>query len=222
METPFCRTPTTPLLVYVGSGYRMDFTNGRVIFNNAIPETSVVSMDYSYRWLNVKPAEGVPFFRHVQQRSFRLDENYFSSSGNWVQLGSTRVQLPAVFIECPIKTTYRPQQLGGGQYAQTTLTAHVMSENFSSCNDILNIISYQNDRDIILYDPNGVYNSGDFALNYRGDLVNNDKDYKYLVDNYPYGQCKIYDASIRNPIELNYSLHVGAVTFSVEIPLGRI
>lgn len=207
---------------YIGSGYRLDYPNGRVIFDSAIPATSVVSMNYSYKWLKVDRAEGVPFFRQVQQRSFRLEENYFSSSGNWVQLGQTRVQLPSMFIEAPKKATYRPYQLGGGQWAETVVTAHVMTENYSTCNDILNIASYQNDRNIILYDSNGVYNSGDFALNYRGDLINNSKDYKYLVDTYPLGQCRIYDATIKDPIELNYSLYLGTVTFSVEIPLGRI
>lgn len=207
---------------YVGSGYRLDYTNGRVIFNSPIPATSVVSMEYSYKWLHVEKAEGVPFFRQIQQRSFRLDENYFSSSGNWAQIGPTRVQLPAAFVESPIRVTYKPYQLGGGQWANTDVTIHVIAENFASCTDILNILSYQNDRNIILYDSNGVYNSGDFALNYRGDLVDNSKDYKYLVDNYHFGQCRMYDATVGNPIELNYSLYMGTVTFSAEIPLGRI
>lgn len=207
---------------YTGSGYRLDYKNGQVVFNSPIPATSVVSMEYSYRWLKVDRAEGVPFFRQIQQRSLRLEENYFSSSGNWVQIGQTRVQLPAMFIECPTKIKYRPYQLGGGQWAETNLTVHVIAENSSSCIDILNIVSYQNDRNVILYDPNGVYNGGDFALNYRGDLVDNSKDYKYLIDRYPLGQCRMYDATVNNPIELNYSLYLGTVTFSAEIPLGRI
>lgn len=207
---------------YIGSGYRLDYPNGRVIFDSPIPSTSIVSMNYSYKWLKVDRAEGVPFFRQVQQKSFRLDENYFSSSGNWAQLGQTRVQLPAMFIESPKRITYKPYQLGGGQLAETLATVHVITENESSCVDLLTIASYQNDRDIILYDSNGVYNSGDFALNYRGDLANSSKDYKYLIDNYPLGKCKIYDATVKDPIELNYSLYLGAVTFSVEIPLGRI
>lgn len=207
---------------HVGSGYRLNFTNGQILFDSPVPATSIISMEYSYKWLKTDRAEGVPFFRQIQQRSFRLEENYFSSSGNWVQLGSTRIQLPSAFIECPTKINYRPYQLGGGQWAESSVTLHVMTENFSSCTDILNIISYQNDRNIILYDSNSVYNNRDFALSYRGDLVDKAKDYKYLIDNYPYGQCRIYDVVVSNPTELNYSLYMGTVTFSVEIPLGRI
>jgi hypothetical protein len=204
---------------YIGAGYRMDFENGKIIFDSPQSKSSVVSMDYSVKWLKVDRAEGVPFFRNVQQRSFRLEDGFFSSSGNWVQMGETRVQLPALFIEAPVQISYRPYQLGGGQWAQTDIVAHVLAENSSTCVDIIDIISYQNDRDLFLFDPNRVYNSGDFALNYRGDLIDPGKDYKYLVDQYNYGQCRIYDTTAGNPTQLNYSLYLGTARFSVEIPL---
>lgn len=214
---PYSYNPTSGQ--YIGSGYRLDYPNGRVIFDSPIPTSSVVTMDYSYKWLKVDRAEGVPFFRNIQQRSFRLDENFFSGSGNWVQIGGTRVQLPALFVESPVEITYRPYQLGGGQWAQTDVVVHVLAENNASCVDIVNILSYQNDRDLQLFDSNRVYNSGDFALNYRGDLVDAGKDYKYLVDQYNYGQCRIYDTKAGNPTQLNYSLYLGTARFSVEIPL---
>jgi hypothetical protein len=207
---------------YVGSGYRIDYPNGRVIFNSAIPATSVVSMNYSHKWLKIDRAEGIPFFRQIQQRSFRLDEKFFTGSGDWVQIGGTRVQLPALFIEAPVKVTYEPYQLGGGQIANTDLIAYVLTENYASCLDILNIVSYQNDRDIHLYDLNGVYKSGDFAINYRGDLVDKSKDYPKLLSDHFYANCRINETEINNPTQLNYSLYLGSVRFSTKIEMSSL
>lgn len=204
---------------YVGSGYRLDYPNGRVIFNSPVPATSVVSMNYSHKWVKVDRAEGVPFFRQIQQRSFRLDESFFTGSGDWVQIGQTRVQLPAVFVETPVKTEYSPYQLGGGQWAKNDVIVHILTENHSTCVDLLNVVSYQNDRNINLFDLNGVYSSGDFAINYRGDLVDKDKNYPNLIDNHPYGTCRIYDTVINNPTQLTYSLYLGTARFTTEIPL---
>lgn len=217
---PFSYNPTSGY--YVGSGYRIDFPNGRVIFNSAIPATSVISMNYSHKWLSVDRAEGVPFFRQIQQRSFRIDENFFTGSGEWVQIGRTRVQLPALFMECPVQTKYEPYQLGGGQLANTDIVAYVLAENSASCLDILNIISYQNDRDIRLYDINGVYKSGDFAINYRGDLINKEKSYPTIINNHFYGNCRINDTVINNPTQITYSLFLGSVKFSTKVEMSSL
>lgn len=217
---PFAYNPTSGY--YVGSGYRIDFPNGRVIFNSAIPATSVVSMNYSHKWLSVDRAEGVPFFRQIQQRSFRLDENFFTGSGDWVQIGRTRVQLPALFIELPTQIKYEPYQLGGGQLANTDILAYVLAENSASCIDILNIISYQNDRDIRLYDINSVYKSGDFAINYRGDLVNNSKNYPTMINDHFYGNCRINDTIVNNPTQVTYSLYLGSARFSTKVEMSSL
>lgn len=217
---PFSYNPTSGY--YVGSGYRIDFQNGRVIFNSAIPSTSVLSMNYSHKWLSVDRAEGVPFFRQIQQRSFRVDENFFTGSGDWVQIGRTRVQLPALFIEAPTKITYEPYQLGGGQLANTDIVGYVLAENSASCIDILNIVSYQNDRDIRLYDLNGVYRSGDFAINYRGDLVDKSKNYPTMISDHFYGNCRINDTVINNPTQLTYSLYLGSVKFSTKVEMSSL
>jgi hypothetical protein len=217
---PFSYNPTSGY--YVGSEYRIDYPNGRVIFNSPIPATSVLSMNYSHKWLKVDRAEGLPFFRQIQQRSFRLEENFFTGSGDWVQIGQTRVQLPALFIESPVETSYQPYQLGGGQLANTDILAHVLAENYNSCVDILNIVSYQNDRDIRLYDLNGVYKSGDFAINYRGDLANKEKTYPNIISDHFYGNCRINNTVVNNPTQLTYSLYLGTVRFSTAIEMSSL
>ena len=206
----------------MGSGYRVEYPNGRVVFNSPIPATSVVSANYSHKWVAVDRAEGVPFFRQIQQASFRLDQNFFTGSGEYVQLGQTRVQLPAVFIETPTRRNYSPFQLGGGQWAHTDMVVYVIAENSSTCADILDMISYQNDRDIKLFDLNGVYKSGDFAINYRGDLVNKSKNYPVLLNDHFFGNCRIYNTQINNVVQLTYSLYLGTAKFSTQLEMSSL
>jgi hypothetical protein len=216
---PFSYNPTSGC--YVGSGYRIDYPNGRVIFNSPIPATSVVSLNYSYKWLSVQKAEGVPFFRQLQQAG-RVDQNFFTASGDWVQLGQTRVQIPALFIETPKRTTLEPFQLGGGQLVNTDIVAYVLADKLSTCTNILDTIAYQNDRDIKLFDPNGVYRSGDAPINYKGDLIDKSNSYPSLLDNYFFANCRIYDTTINDPTMLSYSLYVGTVRFSTKVEMSSL
>jgi hypothetical protein len=201
---------------YIGSGYTIDYPNGRVIFNSPIPATSVVSLNYSYKWASVQRAEGVPFFRQIQN-GFRLDQNFLTGSGDWVQLGQTRVQLPAVFVESPKKRTYDPYQLGGGQWANTDIVVYVMSDKQSTCVDILDMISYQNDRDIKLFNTNSVSKSGDIAINYNGNLVDKSNRYPDLINNHYFRNCIIHETQINDPVWLSYSLYLGTAKFSTRV-----
>lgn len=207
---------------YVGDGYTLDYPNGRVIFNSPIATNSQVSVNYSYKWISVESAEGMPFFRYIQQGSFRSDENFFTGSGNWLQLGATRVQLPAIFIESPIRSSFKPLQLGGGQYHNADVLVHVITENFSTAKNITDAISFQNDRTINLYNTNGVYKSGHLAIDNYGNLVDKTYSYPYLLDNHYYGKCFINNTNKENPLQLSLSLYYATVRFSTQIELSNI
>jgi hypothetical protein len=206
---------------YVGSGYRIDYPNGRVIFNTPIPATSVVSLNYSYKWATVQKSEGIPFFRQIEQSNFRIDQ-FPSSSGDWIQLGQNRVSLPAIFIENPKKRSYAPYQLGGGQWANTDILMYVISDKLEICTDILDMISYQNDRIIHMFNTNTVSRSGDLPINYAGDLKNKSNSYTKLLQNHYYNNCRIYNTVINDPVEISYSTYVGTVRFSTEIQLAGV
>jgi hypothetical protein len=95
--------------------FYIDHPNGRVVFDTALTTTSAVQLEYSHKWVQVIPAQGVPWFRQIQQGSFRNEEGFqVSNSGNWVQLGQTRVQLPAIAVEVVPAKSLQPYQLGGG------------------------------------------------------------------------------------------------------------
>lgn len=203
-----------------GTGYRIDYTDGRVIFNNPLPSTSSVKLNYSYKWVKVDKAEGVPFFRQIQNNDFRIDQNFLNGSGDWVQLGQTRIQLPAVFVEVVPNRTYKGYQLGGGQWANTDILFYVMSDRESDCSNLSNIISYQNDRIIHLVDINKVSRSGAYPINFKGDLVNKTYSYPYLIQNYPmYSDCMISNTKINNIAQISTDFYVGSVRCSTQVKM---
>lgn len=198
------------------TGYRINFTEGQVFFDNPIPTGSVVKLNYSYKWVKVDRAEGVPFFRQIQTNDFRIDQNFLTGSGDWVQLGQTRVQIPAIFVEVVPNRTYKGYQLGGGQWAYTDVIFYVLSNRESDCSNLLNIISYQNDRVITLFDSNTISYSGHYPLSFRNDLVNPTYDYKYWVNNHFFETCRIFNTNINAISQISVDFYVGTVRSSTE------
>jgi hypothetical protein len=204
------------------TGYRIDFTDGRIIFNNPVPASSSVQLNYSYKWVKVDRAEGVGFFRQIQTNDFKIDKNFLNGSGDWVQLGQTRVQLPAVFVEIVPNRTYKGYQLGGGQWAYTDALFYVLSNRESDCSNLANIISYQNDRVVQLFDTNKISYSGEYPLTFKNDLVNPSFSYGYWLNTYPYETCRIFDTRINNIAQVAIDFYVATVRCSTEVKMLNI
>jgi len=100
--------------------YYIDYPDGRVVFDTAISTSAEVKLEYSHKWVDVIPAEGVPWFREIQRGSFRSDNPTFVQfgSGDWAQLGQTRVQLPTVAVEVIPAKSLMGRELGGGAVVQ--------------------------------------------------------------------------------------------------------
>ena len=210
---------------YIGSGptgYRVDFNYGKVIFNNPIPTGTAVQANYSYKWVKVDRAEGVPFFRQIQSTDFRMDRNFLTGSGDWVQLGQTRVQLPAIFVEVVPNRTYQPFQLGGGQWANTDVVFYVLANREPDCANLLNIISYQNDRLIRLFDSNGISRSGAYPIGIVGDLISRQHNYPEWVTNYFFGNLRIHDSTINNISQISVDFYMGTARCSTQIELSSV
>lgn len=207
---------------YVGSGYKIDYSNGRVVFDTPIAATSNVTLNYSHKWIKVDQAEGVPFFRQIQFSSFDLDNNFISSSGDWVQLGQTRLQLPVVLIEAVPKRTYEGYQLGGGQWAYSDFVFYVMADRDAIVSDILDTITFQNDRIIQMFNTNTVSKSGAYPVDIQGNLVNKKYNYPHLLENYPYANCRIFNSTISDITQVSYSFYVGTARCSTQVNLTQL
>ena len=201
--------------------FYIDYPNGRVVFDTALTTTSTVQLEYSHKWVQVIPAQGVPWFREIQQGSFRNEEGFqVSNSGNWVQLGQTRVQLPAVAIEVVPARSVQPYQLGGGQWTNTDLVFYVMSENHWECTNLMDSILYQNDRTVHLFDPTAVAISGVFPFNYRNELNENAIPsglYPNMIDDFFYRRCWISESRGNQVTQLSPELYIGTTRCSTQV-----
>jgi hypothetical protein len=201
--------------------FYIDYPNGRVVFDTAITSTSTVQLEYSHKWVQVVPAQGVPWFRQIQQRSFRNEEDFqVSGSGGWVQLGQTRIQLPAVAIEVVPARSMQGYQLGGGQWINSDLVFYVISENHWECTNLMDSILYQNDRTVHLFNPTAVAISGVFPFNYRNELNENAIPsglYPNMIDDFYYNRCWISESRGNEISQLSPDLYVGSTRCSTQV-----
>lgn len=220
---PYAYNSTSGYYVGTGpTGYRVDFTDGRVIFNSPLPANSTVKASYSYKWTKVDKAEGIGFFRQIQNSDFAINTNFLTGSGDWVQLGQTRVQLPAMFIEVVPNRSYQPFQLGGGQWANTDVVFYVLANRESECSNLLNIVSYQNDRLLRLFDSNKISRSGAYPIGIVGDLIDRKYNYPHWVNNYFFGNLRIHDSKINDITQVSVDFYMGTARCSTQIELSSV
>ena len=201
--------------------FYIDYPNGRVVFDSAQTTTSTVQLEYSHKWVEVVAAEGIPWFRQIQQNSFRTDEGFqVSNSGGWAQLGQTRVQLPAIAIEVVPPKSMEGYQLGGGQWVNNEVVFYVMTENHWECANLMDSILYQNERTIHLFNPTEVALSGAFPFNYRNELTEHALPsglYPNLIDNFLYRRCWISDSKGTEISQLSPEFYICTTNCSTQV-----
>jgi len=201
--------------------YYIDYTNGRVVFDSGISTSSNVRLEYSHKWVQVVPAEGISWFRQIQRRSFRNEDGFqVQNSGGWAILGQSRVQLPAIAIEVIPAKSLEGYQLGGGQWINNDIVFYTITENHWECANLMDIILYQNDRTIHLFNPTDAGMSGVLPLNYRNELTQNALPrglYPNLVDNFYYRKCWIYDSKAQDITQLSPELYIGSIRCTTQV-----
>lgn len=78
--------------------HHVDYPNGVVRFDMAIPTGSVVDLPYSYKYVTVTQADGLPWFEELQSRT-RSDGDFAVGSGQYEILPENRLALPIIGIE---------------------------------------------------------------------------------------------------------------------------
>lgn len=205
----------------VDNPFYIDYTNGRVVFDNAQSTDSIINISYSHKWVEVVPSEGMPFFRQIQQGSFYTNDRFLvQNSGGWAQLGETRLQLPALAIEVNTPRSVEPYQLGGGQWVNNEIVFYAITENYWECNNIIDTILYQNDKTLKLFKSSEVALSGVLPFNYRNELNDNAISsgmYPQLVDNFAWRDCWIHDSRGGDVTQLGPSLYIGTARCKTQV-----
>lgn len=197
--------------------HKVDYYNGRVIFDNPIPASSVVKAEYSYKYINVIYANSLPWLREIQYRTLDFPISFNSSEkGEFDLPAESRIQLPAIAVEIVPKRTLKGYQLGGGQFVDTDVLFHCLAEDEFTRNKLVDIISLQNDKTIRMFNSNSIANSGDFPLDYRGIPVSGALRYPDLISTHYRGKMRLKNSIVQGMDLINSNFYAGIVRMTLE------
>lgn len=202
-----------------------DYPNGRVIFSNPVSTTAEVAMNYSYRGIQVYIANDAPWWDELQYESYRVDDTHFatSASGTWAIFNQHRVQLPAVVVETVARRRSHGYELGNSALViQQDCLFHILAETRWERNQILDILSLQNDKTVWLFNSDEISVSGAFPLDYRGMLVNGSRMYPDLIEFYKWKKCTFTETQVTEVISHNIMIHEGTVRTTFDVIMGNI
>jgi len=205
-------------------GHHYDYPNGRVVFDSAIDTSSTVTMDYAYRNVQAYIANDAPWWDELQYDSLRVDDPSYqvAGSGAWGILANHRVQMPAIVIETVARRRMTPYQMGDtSQFVKQDVVFHVVAENRWWRNQLVDILSFQKDSQIWLFNSNTVAESGVYPLDYRGMVVSSPKNYDDIVETpqYRYLLARLTDVVITEMDSYTQRLHEGTVRATFEVVL---
>lgn len=222
--------PTDVSGVYVGDnfyttgdatfGHHYNYPLGRVVFDSEIPITSVVQAEYPYRNVQTYVADQAPWWDEIQYDSHRVDDSTFhdAGSGNWQLLANSRVQLPAIVIEAVPRRSFKPYEMGTvGHYVYQDVLFHIVAESRWWRNKLIDIISFEKDRTIFLYDNNLISDVTGYPLDERGMRVSDPIMYPTFVDDFRYKQARFFNMAVTEMSTSNPRLFRGTVRATFEI-----
>ena len=201
-------------------GHHYNYPLGRVVFDTAVSTTSSVKAEYSYRNVQVYIADQAPWWDEFQQNSLRVDDSTFNNmgSGNWAVLANHRVQLPAIIVEAVPRRIFTPYELGSlSQFVYQDVLFHVIADTRWWRNNLVDIISFQKDTTMMMYDNNTVAQSGAYPLDYRGMLVDSTKTYPCLANDYPFKYMRFYNVIVTEMQTINSRLYQGTIRVTFEL-----
>jgi hypothetical protein len=204
--------------------HHYNYPLGRVIFDTPIATTDSVQINYSYRNVQVYIADQAPWWDELQYNSMRVDDSTFAQigSGNWGILSNHRVQMPAIVIEAVPRRTFKPYELGSiSQIIRQDVLFHILAESRWWRNQLVDVVSLQQDKTLQLYDTNKIADANVFPLDFRGMVVSPTSTYAALIcdDAYKFTTCRIVDMGITEMESYNTRLHEGTVRASLELIL---
>ena len=230
-------TPTVASGVYINGtfyntdtatgiyAHRIEYPAGRVVFSGALPSTSVVRCNYSYRLVQVSNAE-IDTSTRFHFDSLKGDDPHFSQygSGLYNQPYEQRIQMPRIVIEVPNTTSSRPYQLGSlQQWKKKEVHFNIFAESDSMRKQLTDILELQNDKSIYLIDLYATLQNNDFPLTVYGTVNDNGLMYPNLVnvapDGYRYKQVRFTDTNVINMGQSHPKLYSAVVTTNMEYVL---
>ncbi len=225
--------------VYIGGSYKTsgdatyghyyDYPLGRIVFNEAIDTGTVVTMEYSYRDVQIQTADDSHIWKEIQFGSQRPDDSQWTSKddrGSWSTLSIQRQQLPSIVIEAVPRRRQRPYELGNGSLiVYQDLLFHIISQDRWYRNQLIDIVCNQDFKTIYMFNSDEVIASGVEPLDYRGMRRPEAVMYPTLVDErgrgYRWKEMRFTDVTCSEAITNDPNLHIGTVRATIEVIFGE-
>lgn len=197
--------------------HKVDYYNGRVIFNTPVSSGNTVKAEYSYKYINIIYANSLPWLREIQYRTLDFPTSFnVTNKGDFNLPAENRVQLPAIAVEIVPKRSLRGYQLGGGQFVDTDVLFHCLAEDEFTRNKLVDIVSLQNEKTIHMFNSNSIANSGDFPLDYKGIPVSGALRYPDLINKHFRGKVRLKNSTVQGMDLVNSNFYAGIVRMTVE------
>lgn len=159
--------------------HTINYLDGRVIFNNPVATSSNIHCNHSFKYFNWSSSDA-PWFREVIFDTFRPDMVDASGKVNIMQ--KNRINMPAIIVEVAPARTMEPYSIPRGQWVRQDVKFHIYAESTADRDKLVDIITYQKDRNIVGYDRDKVFNSGMMPLTYPGNLTGTTYCYPDYID----------------------------------------
>lgn len=201
--------------------YKLDYKNGRIIFNSKIPTSSNVSMNYSYKWIQIYNYADAEWWQELQYSSNQNPSHFQQkNTGDFTIDPKHRVQLPSVVIETVPRGSASPFRLGDKSLRiDQDFILHVVAQNYSDRNNITDIIRYQQDKVLPFYNVDKVVNNNVYPFNFDGSLNPNRIQYNGLINSaeYIWRTCRLKNMIVSEVESLNADLFECKIRTTAEI-----
>ena len=205
---------------YPGGDFKINYPEGRVIFDAPMAIGATVLMNYSYRNVQVYRASDAEWFSELQYASFNNSNIDIQrmEDGNWSIAGNHRIQLPAIIIDPISRSSSVPYQIGSRELVLSQdIGFYVVAETKNERNKLLDILRLQQGVTLRLYNTNLVAQDEKYPL--APDLDRNFSGLMYpdLVSNYHYRKCYLRYINFQEIYSVSPYLHQGMARATVEI-----
>jgi hypothetical protein len=200
------------------NSYKINYPEGRIIFDKLLPDTTSVELDYSYRYVQVYKSENCGWFRELQSSNFTRKD--FEYKGDNFITSNHRIQMPCIVMEMTPRTILIPYELGNiSNIINQDVLLYVISENASKRKEIVEKLLIQKDNTFNILDTNNIAKSNKNDLLYDGQKNPERSDYGQFSENDDYikNRAIIKNTTITEFNTITDSLYLGIVRWTIEI-----
>jgi hypothetical protein len=207
------------------SAYLLDYMNSRVVFNTAIPTSSIVTMNYSYKLVQIhKLSDSLVWWKQFQTDVANETVQFDANTGDYAIFNQHRIQLPCIIIETIPRGQSEPYQLGDKSLrTYQDVLLHIISANIGHRNSLIDIIRLQDDKVIWLYDTASIIQANIVPFNFNGSLNNSRQNYGQIVNNntYRWKTCHLQNFIV-SEVESRYYFQEAKIRLTAEIIFDAI